>query len=634
MLLAVWSVGMGTAVAQQGPPSGSEPGDLQILAERHAPILVLKQQAEECDDEGEPYGPTSVDIVLDNPEVALRQVSIDNPVLRWAPGAADLAGLGEGFFLDFPGSSLEPGCTYERDFRKYAAGAQPLVYAHVVQQPDEPDRLFVQYWFYWYFNDWNNKHESDWEGITLAFEASSVEEALASGPVAVGYAQHEGGERADWDDPKLEREGDRPVVYSSAGSHASYFGSAVYLGRSASEGFGCDDTDGPSVRIAPDVVLLPDAVEDSGDPLAWLSFEGRWGERQRGAFNGPTGPAVKDRWLAPAPWFEELRPSSVVIPAGDSVAGEVIDVFCGAVERGSGALIGFTVTPGRMLIGLALAWISVSFLARRTDWRRVPLAPIRRRRRTGQIMRAAGRIYADAPLDYLALGLLYVPIALATGVLAGMIEFVPFVAALRSLAGAASGTNLFLAVFAGSLTQVVAFVVVNGMIAVHLERGESGPRAAMRSARRTWNCRRELAGALVRAIVVVVGLLATVVGAPWGVRQLVRYQFAPQAVMLEDAGGAAALDRSSDLVRGRWLRTAAVIAVLNSMIALGGLVAALVVLVVASGLPLWFFSALVSMMYALIAPVAGIAMTLLYGDAAAAEVADADEAIAVTAAVH
>jgi hypothetical protein len=58
----------------------------------------------------------------------------------------------------------------------------------------------VQYWFYWYFNDWNNKHESDWEGHHAPVPAASVEEALAGQPIAVGYSQHEGGERADWDD--------------------------------------------------------------------------------------------------------------------------------------------------------------------------------------------------------------------------------------------------------------------------------------------------------------------------------------------------------------------------------------------------------------------------------------------------
>ncbi|NKB42467.1 MAG: DUF946 domain-containing protein, partial [Ilumatobacter sp.] len=304
-LLVALAVGSGGVVGADAPRQGAEQESVhaaeQELAERFVPVMMLKEQAEECDPLGEPYGPTSVDIILDNPEVALRQVGPFDPVVTRAPGAHDLAGLGEGFYLDFPGSSLSPDCIFERDFDKYSADLPATVYAHVVTQPDYPDLVFVQYWFYWYYNDWNNKHESDWEGITLLFEASSAEEALESVPVAVGYSQHEGGERAAWDDPKLQREGDRPIVFSSAGSHASYFEDAVYLGRGASEGFGCDDTSGPSRRVDPEVIVLPDAVDDPDDSLAWLSYSGRWGERQGGAFNGPTGPAVKDRWLEPAP---------------------------------------------------------------------------------------------------------------------------------------------------------------------------------------------------------------------------------------------------------------------------------------------------------------------------------------------
>ena len=52
----------------------TEPEAAQELAERYAPIVVLKRQEEPCDSSGEPYGPTAVDIVLDNPEVLLRQV--------------------------------------------------------------------------------------------------------------------------------------------------------------------------------------------------------------------------------------------------------------------------------------------------------------------------------------------------------------------------------------------------------------------------------------------------------------------------------------------------------------------------------------------------------------------------------
>ena len=81
----------------------------QELVERYAPIVMLKAQGAPCDPDGEPYAPQSVDIVLDNPDVVLRQVGNQNPVLKVAPSAADLYGRSEGFFLDFPGSALEPG---------------------------------------------------------------------------------------------------------------------------------------------------------------------------------------------------------------------------------------------------------------------------------------------------------------------------------------------------------------------------------------------------------------------------------------------------------------------------------------------------------------------------------------------
>src|SRR5690606_33185637 len=261
--------------------------------ERYAPVMMLVAHPEECSERGEPFGPMPVDVVLDNPQVALRQRGNGDPIVMWGPSASDLHDLREGFYLDFPGRALSPGCLYERDSRAYASGSAPTIYAHVVVQPDEPGQLALQYWFYWYFNDWNDKHESDWEGIQLVFDASSADEALRIEPTSVGYAQHEGGERAGWHDAKLERIGTRPVVYSSAGSHASYYGSALFLGRSAQEGFGCDSTDGPSVRVDPDVVVLPEAVEDPQHPQAWLQFRGRWGERHGGSFDAPDGPASK-----------------------------------------------------------------------------------------------------------------------------------------------------------------------------------------------------------------------------------------------------------------------------------------------------------------------------------------------------
>jgi hypothetical protein len=56
-----------------------------------------------------------VDPVLGNPSVALRQVGNGDAVIRWAPTAKDLYGLGTGTYLDLPGDALSPGCVYATD---------------------------------------------------------------------------------------------------------------------------------------------------------------------------------------------------------------------------------------------------------------------------------------------------------------------------------------------------------------------------------------------------------------------------------------------------------------------------------------------------------------------------------------
>ena len=104
-------------------------------------------------------------------------------------------------------------------------------------KPARPGKLALQYWFFYAFNDFNNTHEGDWEMIQLVFDADDAAEALDEEPVEVGYSSHEGAERADWDDDKLEIvDGTHPVVYPAAGSHANKFTEALYLGSSAEAG--------------------------------------------------------------------------------------------------------------------------------------------------------------------------------------------------------------------------------------------------------------------------------------------------------------------------------------------------------------------------------------------------------------
>jgi len=614
-----------TPIEAYQEPSPDDPA--QQLVDRFTPVMVLKQQEEPCDTNGEPFRPTSVDIVLDNPEVALRQVGNGDPTATRGPSGADLFGLGEGFYLDFPGSSLEPGCIYERDFDKYSRARPVSVYAHVVQQPNKPGLVFVQYWFYWYYNDWNNKHESDWEGIMLKFEASSIEEALSEDPVAVGYAQHVGGEVAEWEDDKLERVGDHPVVYSAARSHASYFGEALYLGRSASEGFGCDDTDGPSDRVETQAILLPDGADSPDDPYPWLAFSGRWGERQSGSFNAPNGPSAKARWMEPAPWFADLRDQSVVIPTGDSQAASVVSLFCDVVERSSMALVSFLVSPAQILLVLGVIALLVSLLIRRTEWNRVEPSPLVRRRRIGQIIRAAPRVYLRQPLAYILFGLVYIPALVLAGLVGAVMSQIPFVTAMYESIES-DGGGVVIAIVVGTIANLFAFVVVNALVAEHFDHKRQGVRSGLQSAVSVWRRRRALIRSFLRTFVIVFGLMMTVVGMPFGVLQLVRYQFVPQAVMIDEVERAGALSRSSQLVRHRWFHTALIVSILNGLVVVVAAVIALLMLLVVGDLPWWAFSLLTSLVYAVLVPAAAIAMTLLYGDA----VAEHDERLADEAA--
>ena len=193
--LASAVIGLSTCALSQRA-SAQQPNSPELeLAERYAPVVFVRPQEFPCDPHGERFEPAAVDIVLDNPEVFLRQVGNDDPVAMRGPTARDIFDLREGWYLDFPGDALAPGCVFEQDFHRFFEG-ESVVYAHVVDDADRPGYVALQYWFFWYHNPAKNDHEGDWEFIQLLFQADSVEQALTVEPAVVGYAQHTGGERS------------------------------------------------------------------------------------------------------------------------------------------------------------------------------------------------------------------------------------------------------------------------------------------------------------------------------------------------------------------------------------------------------------------------------------------------------
>ncbi len=194
------------------PIAGADTASEAALAAKYAPVVRLVEQPEECGP-GEPYIPTDVDVLFDEPTVAFRGPWSRTDLVKIGPVASDLANRYE-YHLDYPGDPLDAGCDYERWARRLTAGTPPTVYAHVATDPGYPGKLALQYWFFYPFNDFNNTHEGDWEMTQLVFDAADARQALTIDPTEVGYSSHEGAERAAWGDEKLEIvDGTHPVVY-------------------------------------------------------------------------------------------------------------------------------------------------------------------------------------------------------------------------------------------------------------------------------------------------------------------------------------------------------------------------------------------------------------------------------------
>lgn len=182
----------------------------QQLANTYAPVVMLRAQKDVCSTSQEQFAPpTSVDVVLGNPAVRLlRRGRRGTVVVKRAPTAADLAERGSNYYLDLPGDPLNPGCRYAKAFRalRHAGRAPSVTYVHITTEPGQSG-LAVQYWFYYYFNQFNDLHESDWEGIQLTFAGVTPAEALTEQPSSIVLSQHAGGEHTTWDDDRVQKEG-------------------------------------------------------------------------------------------------------------------------------------------------------------------------------------------------------------------------------------------------------------------------------------------------------------------------------------------------------------------------------------------------------------------------------------------
>jgi hypothetical protein len=588
LCLVALLAGGGAVRARQGVTPEQE------LAGRFAPIIILQRQNAPCDPDGEPYLPAPVDVVFDDDAVVLRQGPHQEPVTSPVENT-DLFALHDDFATDFPGKPRTPGCDYETHFKAVMGNRQPVIYAAIGTEDGQPG-IVLQYWFFYYFNDFNNLHEGDWEMIQLRFDADSVEEALGQEPVEVAYAQHSGGETADWDAPKLERDGTHPVVYASSGSHASYFGPGLWLGWGENgSGLGCDVTSGDPVRIDPEVRLIPETITGADDPFAWVTFSGHWGERETWVYDGPTGPALKRQWTAPVSWMDNLRADSIRVSGAGIIGPVPSDIFCATVENGSTLFTLFTPYP-LLVIGIIAAGLGIVLWALWQSW---------------PTLRETWRVYWSHVRVFAGIGGIMVAAPLAVSILQYLLatnpDFAEFTRLsedspeLQGILGAVSllTRGLLLVIVTPAVVQAVGDIVAGR------------PTGVRRSLRDGFARIPDLIWTLVRGGLVVLALTISIIGLPWAVNRSVRWMFGPQAAVLGGIRGKTALDDSTGAVRGRWWQAAANGAVLAFIGAAPGVIVALLLLILAR-FPVDAANSVASLVYALAQPFAIVGLTLLY----------------------
>ena len=351
------------AVWLAAPPAQAAESPQEQLVRTYSPIVMLRAQEDPpCDTAEEQYEPTTVNVVLGNPRVNLaRPAEAGQPeIVRPAPTAADIAGLGGRLAPRHPGRSAEPGVHLRQGLRGAEGGRRrprrsptptsrrqrgPLrarrpVLVLLLLQPVQrhprgrlgghADRL---------------RREHPPRGARHRARPRSRSSSTGAARRGAGTTT------------RSRRRGPTRSSIPAAGSHATFFDSAVYVenGQGGS-GLGCDNTTEPLRRVAPRPVLVPTDPPPGTAAFEWLTYEGHWGEKEKSYNNGPTGPNTKTA-VAGAVHLDGrgARRRARSSRAGSSSGPAVTQAFCGAVATVS-SLVNLEAKTrlGAILIGVVL----------------------------------------------------------------------------------------------------------------------------------------------------------------------------------------------------------------------------------------------------------------------------------------
>jgi hypothetical protein len=179
--------------------------------------------------------------------------------------------------------------------RECDGDGRSVIYAHVVRRGA---RIALDYWWFLRYNAYSlDRHESDWEGVTV------VVNRAATRVLEVHFAAHADVWRYDAGVPRIVD--GRVKVYLANGDHAAYPRPCTVLCRQSNPTL-------PEARFGGRrswignaaagcrrrcVRLLP--TDASGAPASWDAWDGRWGAPTSPAFAPPRTPAFQRRFADP-----------------------------------------------------------------------------------------------------------------------------------------------------------------------------------------------------------------------------------------------------------------------------------------------------------------------------------------------
>jgi hypothetical protein len=389
--------------------------------------------------------------------------------------------------------------------------------------------------------------------------------------------------------------------------------------------------------MRPEVVLIP--PDQAADPaFAWLTFQGRWGEKAPSFNNGPTGPNTKDQWAEPVTWqATEGRPAAVAIPP---VGGSALDAFCSLTGGGSLLFIKLLDRPWAVLALVAVVVGALVLLVRATRWRGARALPLAQQRRAGQIIAASFGVWRRfaGPMLLLGLGAL---VLFGIGVAARELIFgvAPESTDLAAVGAPTDARRQLLSVLVALVLQVLpVFVLVAAVQQLLAAAGGTRPSVGMPGAGSSVGAGsspypgghaasggrvdaggRPTAGAALSAtfrrpaaLLVLIAyyfagtlLALTIIGLPVALWLLSRWAAAAPAAAFEGLSVGAALKRSDGLTEGhRWRTLALTMCLLLLGTSVAGVVGALLLL-------------LTSASFAVVNLVTGVVLMVLISVAAA-----------------